>query len=334
MNGRERVLAYLAGEPVDQLPLMPITMMFASRHIGVPYLQYVKDHRVLVEAQMRTAEDFEFDYVSVISDPAREAADLGAHVEWFEDQPPAVNESVALLTDKATLAGLKLPDVSCGRMGDRVAGVALLKERAARQLMVEGWVEGPCAMSADLRGVNTLMLDLHDDPAFVRDLFEFTVAMELSFAKEQIKAGADHIGIGDAAASLIGPRLYHEHVLPYEKKLIEGIHAMGGRVRLHICGKTAKLVGGMAETKSDIVDLDYFAPLDVARAAMPAPQVLLGNIDPVRVLRDGTPESIEAALAECHRQAGHPWIVGAGCEVPPGTPDENVRAMTRYARSH
>ena len=63
-------------------------------------------------------------------------------------------------------------------------------------------------------------------------------------------------------------------------------------------------------------------------------QVLLGNIDPVRVLKDGTPESVYNAVAECHRQAGDRFIVGAGCEVPRGTPPANVGAMVRYAREH
>jgi uroporphyrinogen-III decarboxylase len=62
-------------------------------------------------------------------------------------------------------------------------------------------------------------------------------------------------------------------------------------------------------------------------------QVLLGNIDPVRALRDGTPASVEAALAECHEQSGAAYICGAGCEVPRGTPQANLEAMAHFARS-
>ena len=69
MTGHDRILAMLDGSPVDSLPLMPITMMFAADQIGVPYGQYAADHRVLVEGQIRTAEKFDFDYVSCISDP-------------------------------------------------------------------------------------------------------------------------------------------------------------------------------------------------------------------------------------------------------------------------
>jgi uroporphyrinogen-III decarboxylase len=61
--------------------------------------------------------------------------------------------------------------------------------------------------------------------------------------------------------------------------------------------------------------------------------VLAGNLDPVRDLRNGSPDSVGAALAECHRQAGPRYIVAAGCEVPRDTPAANIRAMAEYAAS-
>ncbi|MGC8792637.1 MAG: uroporphyrinogen decarboxylase family protein [Bryobacteraceae bacterium] len=335
MTGRERILAHLKGEPVDRLPLMPITMMFAADLAGVRYRDYVSDYRVLGEAQIRVAETFGFDHVSAISDPARETADLGGAIEWFDHQPPAIVESQALLADKRKLAHLRPPDpLGGGRMTDRVRGVALLKERVGREKMVEGWIEGPCAMAADLRGINTLMLDFTDDAAFVRELFEFCVAMELEFARAQFEAGAELMGVGDAAASLVGPRIYYEFVWPYEKRLVDGLHGMGMLVRLHICGRTRKLFQGMGKLGADIVDLDFLAPVDEARRVMGPDQVLLGNIEPVGVLRNGTPQIVWQAVAECHRQAGPRFIVGAGCEVVRDTPQENMRAMARYAHEH
>ena len=61
-------------------------------------------------------------------------------------------------------------------------------------------------------------------------------------------------------------------------------------------------------------------------------QILLGNINPVTVLRAGTPEVVFRAIAECHRQAGARYIVGAGCEIPRDTPRDNVWALAEYAR--
>lgn len=332
MTSREIVLAMLSGGTPPRLPLMPITMMFAGDQLGRPYRDYAFDYRVMADAQLLTAERFGFDYVSGISDPGREAADFGARLCVFPDQPPAVDEGDALLADKATLARLKTPDpLGGGRMHDRVRAVARMHEKSAGQLVVEGWIEGPCAEGADMRGINTLMLDFFDDPGFVRDLFECVVQNGLGFARAQLAAGADLIGVGDAAASLVGPQIYDEFVWPYEKRLVDGIHAMGGRVRLHICGNTGDLLGNMGRLGCEMIDLDSMVPLAAARQAMGPRQVLLGNIDPVRVLRNGTPESVTAALAVCAAEAGPRYIVGAGCEVPRETPPENVRAMAEFA---
>jgi MtaA/CmuA family methyltransferase len=332
MNGRERVLEHIAGRRVDRLPLMPITMMFAADEAGVRYGDYATDHRRLVEAQLRVAEKYGFDYVSCISDPAREAADCGAEVRFFPDQPPAIVEAAARLADKTELARLPSPDPQGGgRMTDRVRAAALFRERVGGERLIEGWIEGPCAEGADLRGINSLMLDFYDDPAFVRDLFEFVLDLGLRFARAQVEAGVDLIGVGDAAASLVGPQIYEEFVWPFEKRLVEGLHALGTRVRLHICGNTRRILGGMGRLGCEIVDLDFPVPVAEARAQMGAAQVLLGNLNPVRDLRDGVPAAITAAIGECHRQAGARFIVGAGCEIPRQTPAANLGALAAYA---
>jgi MtaA/CmuA family methyltransferase len=333
MNGYERLTAMLEGRAVDRLPQMPITMMFAADQLGVAYGQYAADYRTLVEAQLLTAERFDIDHVSAISDPAREAADCGASVHYFDDQPPALDEVGALLADRDRLETLTAPDpLGGGRMHDRVKAVELFRQRVGGQRLIEGWIEGPCAEAADLRGINRLMTDFFDAPEFVRNLFEFIVEMEIQFAKAQIDAGADIIGIGDAAASLVGPQIYREFVLPYERRMIDGVHAMGAKVRLHICGNIRRLLPDVGTLACDLVDLDFMVPVAEARQAMPA-AALCGNLDPVKTLRAGTPESITAAVAECHRQAGRQFVVGAGCEVPRDTPAANLRALGDYARA-
>ena len=333
MTGRDRVFAMIEGRETDRLPLMPITMMFAANVANVKYGDYAAHHEVLADAQIKTAEAFGFDHVSAISDPAREAADCGAVIQFFEDQPPAVDESRALLQDPEDLVKLVVPEpLGGGRMHDRVKGVALLKERVGDERIVEGWVEGPIAEAADLRGINHIMMDFFERPDFVRGLFDFVLEMELAFAQAQKDAGADIMGVGDAAASLVGPQVYEEFVWPAEKRLVDGLHAMGLKVRLHICGDTRPILEGMGRLGCDIVDLDYMVPVAEGRAAMGPDQILLGNLDPVRCLRDGTPESVRAAIAQCHREAGPRFIAGAGCEVTRDTPHENLQAMCEYAR--
>ncbi len=95
---------------------------------------------------------------------------------------------------------------------------------------------------------------------------------------------------------------------------------------------TPWILEGMGKLGCEIVELDFMVPLAEGREKMGGGQVLPGNIDPVLALRDGLPESVTAAMAECQRHAASRYAVGAGCEVPRDTLAEKVRAG--YARVH
>src|SRR5262245_42962356 len=114
MNSRERVLSLLEGKPIDRLPCMPITMQFAADLVGAPYLKYESGYRTLAEGQLCVSEQFAFDYVNTMSDPAREASDCGASVEFFDDSPAALNHDDALLAEKSALLRLRMPDPATG----------------------------------------------------------------------------------------------------------------------------------------------------------------------------------------------------------------------------
>jgi MtaA/CmuA family methyltransferase len=334
MNSRERLFALLEGKPVDRLVLMPITMIFAAHHIGEKYGRYAIDYRLMAEAQARTADYYGFDHVSVISE-TREAPDCGAVVRLYEDQPYAIDETRCLLANKSTLLKLKPPSPRNGKsMNDRLLGIKLLKESCGNEKIVEGWLEGPCAAAADLRGLQTLMMDFYDDPLFVKELFEFTTELAIAFGKAQIEAGADIIGVGDAAASLIGPELYNDFVWTLEKRLVQALQESGAKIRLHICGDIREILASVGRLGCEIIDIDSMVPMDEARAKIGNEACLLGGIDPVRELQNCTPEGVLNALTKCQKQAGSRYIVGAGCEVPPGTPPENLLTMSEYAKNN
>ena len=82
MRPLERVRRRLRGEPVDRRPNFDIHMQRAAHHVGRPLSRYYLDHRVLVEANLAVLEAFDLDLVQAISDPYREACDLGLDVLW------------------------------------------------------------------------------------------------------------------------------------------------------------------------------------------------------------------------------------------------------------
>jgi len=288
----------------------------------------------MADAQVKTAGLFGFDHVSCIGPPGPEAADVGAAIKWYEDQPPAMIEDESLLADKRAFAEVRARGAVSGeRIENRVRGVESLRRQVGNSLLVEGWVSGPCAQAADLRGINRLMTDFADDPEFVSDLFAFSVELAIRFAIVQLEAGADSIGVGDAAASLVGPRIYKQFVWPWEKKLIDAIQAHGGIVRLHICGNTRRILPEIGKLGCELVDIDSPVPLEDARAQLGPLQAVTGNLDPVRDIRNGSAETITRTLNALRQKAGERWVVAAGCEIVRDTPHDNLRAIMRFAQS-
>ena len=108
MNSCERVVRRIQGEAVDRPPNFDIMMTFAAHHIGQPLSRYYLDHRVLGEANLAVQRAFDLDLVQTISDPFREAADLGADIEFPEDDLPICKSP--LLEEPSDLGKLKAVD--------------------------------------------------------------------------------------------------------------------------------------------------------------------------------------------------------------------------------
>ena len=121
------------------------------------------------------------------------------------------------------------------------------------------------ALYADLRGVESMFMDLMDNPQMYVEAAGTIIDNQIRFARAQVAAGADMIGVGDAVASLVSPQMYEQFVLPFEKRLFDAIHEAGAAVKLHICGDVTNSVGLMAKTGCDVLDLDWMVPLKESR---------------------------------------------------------------------
>ncbi len=325
MNGYQRYHAVLQQSPVDFLPRVPILMQYAAEYIGSNYATFAADHRVLVEANVRCAGDFGFDQLSCISDPYRETHGFGATIEYQSDGPP---RSTNPLAESKDLGRLKQPNPQTSeRLRDRVDAAALFKARCGGQYSILGWIEGPAAEAADLRGVTTFLIDMLDDPGFAAALMDRCVEVGIAFAQAQIAAGADTVGIGDAIASQVDPHTYETLIQPREKRLVEAIHAAGAYAKLHICGNLTHLLPGIADLGVDLLDVDHLVDMHSVRRTVGGRVALTGNLDPVAAVKNSTPERIRDDLRRVYESVGAPYMVNAGCEIPAATPVENLKAL-------
>ena len=330
MNSRERVFYRLSGKPVDKIPNLNIVMGLAAKKAGVGYGEYASDYRKLAEGNLICAQLFGIDAVSVISDPMREASAFGAVVEIPGDAVPF--SPVPLLEHPVELKKLKIFDpFESERTLDRIKAVEYLRGKVLNDYPVIGWVEGVLAEAADLRGVENLMMDLADDAPYLSDLFDIIFSQQCRFAKAQIDTGADIIGIGNAVASLIGPKFYERYAMNYDKKLVSYIKKYGAKTKLHICGDTTLLIDKIRNiVKPDIFDIDWMvdfsSTVEVCKESITA---VNGNMDPVGVMLQGDLKTVETATLFCVQSCDINTTISAGCEIPAETSETNLIYMDK-----
>ncbi|MFO1489762.1 MAG: uroporphyrinogen decarboxylase family protein [Kiritimatiellia bacterium] len=330
-GGRRRTLDFLAGKPVDRPPFHPIIMRWAARHAGVKYREFCTQPALKAYAMVKCAEDFDLDWVTVMSDPYAEASAFGLRIEYPEDDLPRDLNRFDSVEALASLQPFN-PHAPASRPAGRIAEIREFRRMAGDRYFVLGWVEGPVAEYADLRGTTEASYDFMDDPDAVGRVMDVIVEAARRFITAQVEAGADCVGIGDAFCSQIGPRLYEELAFPREKALVDHIHALGAIAKLHICGNTSSILPGMIATGADIIDVDHLVPSLAPFTSLLAPhQVFSGRVDPVSVIQDGTLEMIERCVRQDFADAGGRCILSAGCEITPGTSDEHMRFYRELA---
>ncbi len=333
MNSKERCLAVLNRQTPDRTPFFPLMMFFAADRAGLDFRTFATDPAALADAQQNLFENYGLDAVTVASDAFRISADLGAEMAYPKDQTP--HSVRPLLASEQDFRRLERPDPQKpgSRMRQRIDAIEMLHRAIGDRCLVCGWVEMPFAEICDWFGVEDVMYLLYDEPELVHQALSFAAELEIEYARHQIAAGAELIGCGDAAASLLSAPMFEEFALPYEQRVTAGIRAAGGRSKLHICGNTMQSLPLIAQNGADLVNIDSLVDFDYAvRLFGEAGMAFKGNADPVRDLMGADPEHALAKGRELvSKAAGLPFMLSPGCEIPAATPDAVLRAFASAA---
>lgn len=335
MNGRQRTLAAICGEPHDRTPVSQHNFWFAARRAGLSMHEFRSDPDKAAQALADAAYDLGYDCIVIDFDTCTLAEAMGVGVEFPDDEPArGVRPAVESLRE---VPQVPLPDPERdGRLPLWLETTRRLRAKVGMELAIMGRADqGPFGLLFLLRDSQKFLMDLlEEDEAVIDAALEHCMLAGAAFGRAQLAAGADLTSIGDSAAgqSVVSPRVYRRFAQPFEKQYRE---RLGGPLSLHICGKTDQIVREMAATGAEILELDHCNDLEAAFAAIPAETCVFGNIDPSSVLMQGTPAMVierSRQAIEAARKANARFVLCPGCALGANTPAENIAAMTEAAR--
>jgi uroporphyrinogen decarboxylase len=335
MDAKRLILHVLDGGRPQRPPLMPIIHTAFSRIQGVPLGAYFTDAQVMADVIVEGYRQFGFDGVQLTMGVAGEAEALGCLVEQPADGAPLVKSHS--LRDPATLDSLRQLDPAAGgRMPLYHAAVREVVRQIGQEAFVLSTLRGPLNIASQLRGVEDVLIDMIENPDDLERILDFTSETAIRCSRASLETGAHGVIFGEATCSpnFISPAMYRRFVHPRHVQLVSELRRMGWRhVGLHVCGNILPILEDLISTGVDLLDVDYQVAAGEAVGRAAGRVTLRGNLDPVRDLLQSTPEGVRAKsralLAEVTHQR---WILSSGCDIPPGTPAENLAALAETAR--
>jgi uroporphyrinogen decarboxylase len=203
-------------------------------------------------------------------------------------------------------------------------GIKVLVEtaRILSQSIGAGTVVGtsqwaPFTLGGMAFGVEKLMRALHKDKAAAHAVLDFAAELCYAYLEPFIDAGVSILSLADPTSSgdLISREQFIEFSLPYLKKVGARVKARGVWLTVHIMS---------VDYKDDLADVRRILGGHIAFA---------GNMNPVAVMLKETPAGVAAACRQAIAAAGaaEGYILMPGCDIPPSTPIENVKAMVDTA---
>lgn len=206
----------------------------------------------------------------------------------------------------------------------------LMAERISGPL-VGAYVIGPFTLSGLLIGATEIAMATIEDADLVLATLNFAEDVITRYATELVRAGADLVAILEPTATFLSPAAFTTYCGNYISRLVRRLDTM---TILHICGNTTSIVPAMAATGVQGLSLNSLVDLATVAGRVPCDVVLIGNVDPVRVMLRGTVGEVRGEVRSLlEAMAPFPnFVMSTGCDLPQETPMANILAMVDETR--
>lgn len=253
-------------------------------------------------------------------------------VVWDRSRDKDIGNVKGQVLPEPTLAGYSFPDpidpAIFGRMQetiDRDNGQRYRVFSIGFSMFERAWT---------LRGMESLMMDFIENPAFAHELLGAIGDFQLAQVQEALKYDIDAVYFGDDWGSqrglIMGPALWREFIKPEMARLFAAVKKGGKRVSLHSCGDVDELFDELVDMGLDCFNpfqpevMDVEALLKRYRGRLS----FQGGLSTQRILPYATPAEVRAEtrrLLALGREGN--YIFAPAHSVEGDVPVENMAAF-------
>jgi len=305
-----------------------VTAMPVMTHPGIELngntvREAVSKGKVHAEAVIKLTQAYQSVAACTIMDLTTEAESFGAEIAFSDEAVPAVVGH--MLTDVKSINELQVPSLSAGRIPQYLKA-NLLAARAIQDRPVFAGCIGPFSLAGRLYDMSEIMVLIYEHPDEAHTLLAKCTQFIEKYCEALKQTGVNGVLIAEPAAGLMSNDDCKTFSSAYVKYIVNKVQDDNFIVVLHNCGNQGHCTEAMVETGAAAYHFGNKCQMEEVIKEVPPTALAMGNLDPVSLFKDGTPEQMRKAtldLLEKTRQYPN-FVLSSGCDTPPHTPIENV----------
>ena len=299
-------------------------------HPGIEMLGYnvkeaVSSGQIHYEAVKALCEKYpQSAALTTIMDLSVEAQAFGASVSFSYEAIPSIEGR--LVEDAAAIEALEVPSLEAGRIPEYLKADKLA---ATLPKPVFAGCIGPFSLAGRLYGMTEIMMGIYIEPEAMQVLLDKCTEFLLKYVKAIKETGCPAVLMAEPASGLLSNEDNLMGCTPYVKKIIDAVQDESFAVVLHNCGNTGHCTEAMVATGA--WGFHFGNKIDMVQAVegCPADALAFGNVDPVSVFKQASPEEMYKVTSELlQATAKYPnFVLSSGCDTPPGVSPANIEAF-------
>ncbi|CAB1247165.1 Uroporphyrinogen decarboxylase [Clostridiaceae bacterium BL-3] len=338
MTPKERETAISSGKMADRIQCCPFVGEVGAKFIGVKISELCHDYKLLAKNEINLYRTFGFDSAGGGPNLFGIAEAMGTVLAYPDDDMPYVD--IPVVKEYDDIDKLKPADPhKDGRLPLFLEAAKIINQEIGREVDISSDFGGPFTTAASLRGVDVFLRDTLRNPEWVHKLLNIATESIFNYIDAVCDIGVKPC-ISEPVASLtvISPRQFRTFVKPYLKRCVDRIvEKFGSAPTIHICGNTKGVWEDIADTGIQMFSVDNVVDLEEVKKSIGDRVGLMGNVEPIEIVCNGTKDEIFQEARKCIRKAyNNPkgFVLSTGCKVPMATSRENIEFLMDAARTY
>lgn len=310
----------------DKRAAIPVMTHPGIEALGYKVIDAVTNGEIHFKAIKYLADNYPSFACSTIMDLTVEAEAFGCKIDFPENEVPSVVGR--LVCDADSVDSLSVPELTAARVPEYLKAARLAVENIADRPVLAGCI-GPFSLAGRLYDMSEIMVAIYIEPDVILNLLEKCNEFIIKYCRELKRLGVSGVFIAEPAAGLLSNDDCMEYSTKFVKKIVEELQDDTFSVVLHNCGNTGQCTNAMIESGAAALHFGNAVNLVETISECPDNILVMGNIDPVGIMKQATPEQVKNVTLNLlnDTKAYKNFVLSTGCDVPPHVSLENISAF-------